>query len=204
MSRVSHVSRVFVCVRVCSPLLQCTDTQWETRYVGFRNEDRQCKTLTVCDPVDEYEKKKETAYSDRECGKKTVCKHPPQYETRAPSPTSDRECGELTVCKLGSEYASVIPGPKKDRVCKAITMCKRGQFEVKAPTATSDRVCKTATQCNATSFESVGLQVRARERREIRDEREDERRDAATPVLRARACVVCVHARACSKYCAGK
>ena len=161
--------------RVCAPLTVCDPLlEYEWRQEAEK-EDRVCRTLEVCNSLDnlfpEWETVAPTPISDRECAPVTPCSVRYEWELRAPTNTSDRVCRERTRCAVdvpscrapmappppGSswstwgerlcEYERVEPTKTSDRICSVATLCGVLEYEAAAPTATSDRICAALTTC---------------------------------------------------------
>ena len=175
----SQKDGMFMNNRVCSPVSNCSDLQWQTSNATYVT-DNQCSNLTRCNSS-QYESVSPTIAvdtngleyytSDRTCALLTVICDATHYESTAPTTAvdssgveyyiSDRNCTLLSLGCNSSQYESVSPSISfdnvqyftSDRTCAAKKNCSDWQFEVAPATNISNTVCQKRKNCGKNEFE---------------------------------------------------
>jgi hypothetical protein len=107
--------------------------------------DTDCKPLSECTPVLQFDSVAHTATSDRQCMDYAY------YYANCVTPLPGVTCSVSSPpCSTG-QYQVAPPTSSTSRVCKDIQVCAVSvSFETAAPTLTTDRVCADTRPCNTT------------------------------------------------------
>ncbi|EGD79525.1 hypothetical protein PTSG_10095 [Salpingoeca rosetta] len=88
------------------------------------------------------------------CTAHATCDTDTQYQTKAPTTSTNRECGPLTDCGTG-EWEERAPTATSDRVCELCDSCEdEGLTQATACTETANTVCENCDTCNPGFFVS--------------------------------------------------
>jgi hypothetical protein len=151
---------------VCAELTTCLDREYEVVQSG-RNQDRQCRTLTVCDQEREYMLTKGGGKQDNVCTDKTQCTllqfqlHVANDSYISTQNGTDTVCQNHSVCRLG-ERVAITGSVYTDTQCED---CPEGTFgdgvECSAcPTGTFSQYnrtvnCTVCDNCKGSNFTSL-------------------------------------------------
>ncbi|EGD78969.1 hypothetical protein PTSG_11806 [Salpingoeca rosetta] len=88
------------------------------------------------------------------CTAHATCDTDTQYQTKAPTTSTNRECGPLTDCGTG-EWEERAPTATSDRVCELCDSCEdEGLTQATACTETANTVCENCDTCSPGFFVS--------------------------------------------------